>query len=399
LVNDRVVAKEVIFGKRSKLIIAPFNLNKMNGGKMNRKLWVILVISLILAVALVLPACSQPAPAPKPSTPAPAPAPVVAKTFKFSYTMPKGASVGRGYEWFGPEFTKRTEGRYKIEIYGGATLIPITAALDSVKKGVAEIVMTSHSTFPKDFALSLVMGIPTLGFPMNTEKEVQDASAASWELYNAIPEIKAENNAGFVPVHFLILDPYNLISRKKEIHSAKDFVGMKVGGSGSKMDIVTENGGAKVQMIPPDSYSLLDKGVVEAGFLTFAQVYDYKLSELCSYFYTMDFGCGQHNITVNKDAWNSMTPADQKILMDTFKDSIVESAKGSADNIAKGKKMVRDAGYKITDPTPDERKAWEAAAGPAIASWMKDCKSVGLDQALCDKVLATWKQIRAKYIK
>ncbi len=36
---------------------------------MNRKVWVVLVISLILAVALVLPACSQPAPAPKPSAP------------------------------------------------------------------------------------------------------------------------------------------------------------------------------------------------------------------------------------------------------------------------------------------------------------------------------------------
>jgi TRAP-type C4-dicarboxylate transport system substrate-binding protein len=382
----------VIFDKQSEFIFAPLYLNKLCGGKMNRKLWVIFVIGFILVVALIIPACSQPAPAPKPSTPAPAPAPapVVAKTFKFSYTMPKAASVGRGYDWFGPEFEKRTQGRYKIETYPGATLIPITAALDSVKKGVAEIVMTSHSTFPKDFALSLVMGIPTLGFPIGDNVQgVQLASALSWELYNSIPEIKAENNAGFVPLHFLVLDPYNLVSKKKEIHSAKDFGGMKVGGSGSKMDIVVENGGAKVQMIPPDSYQTLDKGVAEAGFLTFAQVYDYKITEVCSYFYTQDFGCGQHNITMNKDAWNSMTPADQKILMDTFKDSIKISAEGAQDNI----------GYKITDPTPDERIAWEAAAGPAIASWMKDCKSVGLDQALCDKVLATWKQIRTKFVK
>jgi TRAP-type C4-dicarboxylate transport system substrate-binding protein len=373
----------------------------MSGGKMNRKVWAILVVSLILIVALILPACTPtPAPATKPSTPAatPPPAPVAAKTMKFTYTMPKAASVGRGYDWFGPEFEKRTQGRYKIETYPGATLIPIPAALDSVKKGVAEIVMTSHSTFPKDFALTLVMGIPTLGFPITSEKELQDACAASWELFNSVPDIKAENTAGFVPVHFLVLDPYNLISKKKEIKSAKDFQGMKVGGSGAKMDIVTENGGAKVQMIPPDSYQLLDKGVVEAGFLTFAQVYDYKLSELCSYFYTMDFGCGQHNIVMNTNAWNAMTPADQKILMDTFKDSIVISFQGSMDNIVKGKKMVTDAGYKITNPTSDERKAWEEAAAPAIASWMKDAKGVGISQETLDNTLAKWKQIRAKYL-
>jgi TRAP-type C4-dicarboxylate transport system substrate-binding protein len=369
---------------------------------MIKKHWVILAVCLVLMVALLFPACAQPAPAPKPTTPAatPPPAPVAAKTFKFSYTMPKAASVGRGYDWFGPEFQKRTEGRYKIETYAGATLIPIPAALDSVKKGVAEIVMTSHGSFPKDFALSLVTGIPTLGFALgNNVKEYQDALAAWWEFYNAVPEIKAENNAGFVPVHFQVLDAYNLVSKKKEIHSAKDFAGLKVGGSGAKMDIVTESGGAKVQMIPPDSYQLLDKGVVEAGFLTFAQVYDYKITELCSYFYSMDFGCGQHIIMMNKDAWNGMPPADQKILMQTFLDSAVMSSQGSMDQIVGGKKMILDAKYKITDPTPDERKAWEDAAGPAIASWMKDAKGVGLPQELLDKTLATWKQIRAKYLK
>jgi TRAP-type transport system periplasmic protein len=370
---------------------------------MNRKLWVILVVSLILVIALILPACSQPAPAAKPATPPPTtppPAPVAAKTFKFSYTMPKAASVGRGYDWFGPEFQKRTEGRYKIETYPGATLIPIPAAVDSVKKGVAEIVMTSHGSFPKDFALSLVTGIPALGFPLGENvKGYQDATAAWWDLYNAVPEIKAENNAGFIPLHFLMQDPYNLISKKKEIHSAKDFAGMKVGGSGAKMDIVTENGGAKVQMIPPDSYQILDKGVAEAGFLTFAQVYDYKLTELCSYFYTMDFGCGQHVIMMNPDAWKSMTPADQKILTQTFMDSVSISGEGAMDNIGKGRKMILDAKYKITDPTPEERKGWEVDAAPAIASWMKDAKGVGLSQDLLDKTLATWKQIRAKYIK
>ena len=369
---------------------------------MNRNIWVILVVSLLLIVALILPSCTQPAPAPKPSTPtpAPAPAPAATKTIKFSYTMPTGAAVGKGYEWFAGEFTKRSQGRYKVEAYGGSKLIPLEASLDSVKKGVAEIVMTSHGSFPKDFALSLVTGIPTFGLPdFTTPKGFVDGNAAWWEFYNAVPEIKAENSAGFVPVHYLMLDPYNLVSKSAEIHSPKDFAGLKIGGSGAKMEIVSANGGAKVQMIPPNSYTTLDKGVADAGFLTFSQVSDYKLTELCKYYYDMDFGSGQHIIMMNKEAFSAMSPADQQLLLQTFKDSVPVSAEGSITDNQKGRKMVVDAGYKVTAPTPDERKLWKAGVEPAVAQWVKDAKAVNISQATLDKVLEAWKQIQAKYVK
>jgi TRAP-type transport system periplasmic protein len=360
-----------------------------------------LLVSIALIAALLFSACAQPAPipSPKPSpTPTPTPAPTAVKPIKFSYSMPKAAAVGRGYDWFGPEFMKRTQGRYKIETYPGNTLVPITAALDSVKKGVAEIVMTATGSFPRDFAMSLVTGIPTLGFPMGSVDSYYKAADAWWEFYNTVPEIKSEFK-DTVLVHLLVLDAYNLVSKKKEIHSAKDFQGMKVGGSGAKMEIVALNGGAKVQMIPPNSYESLDKGVVEAGFLTFSQVKDYKIWELCSYYYTQDFGCGQHVILMNKDAWAAIPAADQKILLDTFRDSIKESAEGSMEDVAGGKKGVVAAGYKVTDPTPAEIADWETNAQPAIDSWIKDAKALNIDTAVINKVLAAWKQIRAKYLK
>ena len=53
--------------------------------------------------------------------------------------------------------------------------------------------MTSAGTFPKDFAVSLVTGIPTLGFPLGDKKESYiKANQAWWELYNSSPDIQAE---------------------------------------------------------------------------------------------------------------------------------------------------------------------------------------------------------------
>ena len=106
---------------------------------MIKRYWVLITLTVIIIAALLLPACA----AEQPGSTAP-------KTLKFSYTMPKGASVAKGFEWFGPEFEKRSNGRYKIEIYPASTLVAINAALDSVKSGVCEIVMTSVGSFPKN---------------------------------------------------------------------------------------------------------------------------------------------------------------------------------------------------------------------------------------------------------
>jgi len=386
-----------------------------------------LVAVVCMIVALLLPACGgetpAPAPAPAPSpapspaptpapkptpsptpspapspAPAPAPGPVGTKTLKFSYTMPKGQSVGAGFEWWGTEFEKRTQGRYKVEMYGGKTLISIPAALDSVRAGICEIVMTSTGTFPKDFPLTLVTSLPTMGMPMDTVERQQSAFAAAWELYNKVPEIQAEFK-DFKLCWPLLLDPYNLYSKKKEVHYPADFNGMKVGGSGQKMDMVTANGGAKVQQIPPQAYLNLDKGVVDASFNTFAQVRDYQLQEICDYFYDADFGCGEMLLLMNWDTWNGMSAADQKIVMDTFADSSVESSKGALSGIEEGKKLVLDAGKKITEPTPAEMAAWQKAAEPVFKKWAEDAKALGVDATVVANVFAEWKALRQKYIK
>jgi len=130
--------------------------------------------ALAIISALILAACGSPAPTTTgPATSAPSPtqvqnsptatAPAAVKTIKFSYTMPKGASIGAGFEWWGPEFEKRTNGRYKVEIYPAQTLVKIQAALDAVKTGAVELAFTTTATFTKLNASSrteaVIMGL------------------------------------------------------------------------------------------------------------------------------------------------------------------------------------------------------------------------------------------------
>jgi TRAP-type transport system periplasmic protein len=371
---------------------------------MNKKYWLFLALTVFILAALLLPACSTEqttttaaaatTTAVKTTTAAPT-TPVVAKTLKFSYTQPKGASVAKGFEWFGPEFEKRTNGRYKIEIYPSSQLVSTTAALDAVKSGVCEIVMTSVGSFPKAFPLSSVASLPTLGYYPKTADDQVKVYQSAFDFINANPEVQNEYK-DFKLLQAMCLDPYNLISKKTPIHAAADFKGLKVGGSGGKMEIVSKNGGAAVQQVPPNTYDNMQKGLIEAAFVTFSQVGDYHLYDLADYYYSQDFGGGLMIITMNWDAWNAMSAADQKIMMETWHDAGKVSGQGSLDSIEAGKKDVIKAGKTITDPTAAETAAWASGAGPAFDKWRADAKALGATDAILDKILASWQSIHDK---
>jgi TRAP-type C4-dicarboxylate transport system substrate-binding protein len=322
---------------------------------------------------------------------------VATRTIKFTYTMPKGADVAKGSDWFGPAFEQATNGRYKIEIYPGSSLIQGAATMDSIKSGAVEMAYTSGGTFPKQFPLSLVNGLPGLGFPQNTVKMYVASNNAYSELINSIPEVKVEYK-DITLLQPIILAPYRLVMKKEQVKSAADFRGLKIGGSGGKMEMVTANSGAKVQEIPPDAYLNMDKGVTNGSFLTWGQVNDYHMADIASFFLDYNFGNGSGMILMNTDFYNSMGAADRKILADTWVKAGEVAAQGSIDGNKLGIDSIAKAGKSIYVPTAAEIAAWDAASLPTINYWRSEAKKMGANDDVLDTVLAKWKTIRAKYL-
>jgi len=311
--------------------------------------------------------------------------------------MPKGASIARGFDWWGPAFEAATNGRYKVEIYPGGTLVGTAAALDATKSGACEMNYTSAGTFPKQFPLSSVVGLPSMGFPQNTVKMNFTSNGAFQEIINSVPEVNSEYK-DFTLLQTLVLAPYKLVSKKAVIKSVADFRGLKIGGNGGKMDIVTANGGAKVQEIPPDSYLNLDKGVTDATMVTWSQVYDYKLAEIANFYLDYTFGNAPAMILMNTNFYNAMGAADQKIMKDTLLQMAQKCAEASAEDTKKGMESITAKGKSIYVPTAAELAAWDAGCAPAIDYWKITCKQMGANDNVIDSVLAKWKVIQAKYM-
>ncbi len=352
---------------------------------MKRKYGLFVSFKLILIAALILPASAQ--------TSKPASSPAEQKILRFAYSSPSKRSMSYGWEWLGPEFGKRTNGRYKVEYYPGETLFKMAAAYDSVASNVAQITHVALGAYETRLPLSNVTLLPTLDFP-STLKGRTAATKAFMEIYQKFPQIQREYG-GVKLFGYHHQYPYILASKKKEVFLPQHFKGLKIGGTGTKMLLVSSNGGADVHQVPPDAYMNMDKGVVDASFASWSQIELYKIAEAAKYFYDFGFGAGAFAMIMNLNTWNGMSPEDQKTFMELWLQAFDMANKNMWVEIERGMKTAADKGAKIRKPTETEITAWRKAAAPVMEKWIADAKKAGAKDP--EAVLAEWQRLLQAY--
>ncbi len=88
---------------------------------MRKRSMYIIAVVFVMTTAWALPAYTA-------STP---------KILRWAYTMPSKRALSFGWEWLGPEFEKRTNGRYRIEYYPSETLFKSPAKFRfRIKRGL-----------------------------------------------------------------------------------------------------------------------------------------------------------------------------------------------------------------------------------------------------------------------
>lgn len=333
-----------------------------------------------MTIATVLPAYAQTAAAPK--------------VLRWAYTMPSKMSNAFGWEWLGPEFEKRTNGRYKVEYYPSGTLFNQAAAYDSVQSGVAQVTGISVGAYEKRLPLSNVVSLPTLGFP-GTVTGSMAGSKAFMEMSNKFPQLRDEyKGVRLFGLHLMI--HYTLVSKKKEVTLPEHFKGMRVGGAGKSMEMVKNNGGADVYMVSPDVYMNMDKGVVDASFIAWGAIGLYKLNEIAKYYYDYPFGAGGIAMIMNEDFWKGMPPSDQNIFTELWVKAHEMGEIHAHAEVDKFKKAVyADSQFSVKKASPQEDAAWKKAATPILQDWVKMAESLGAKDP--EAILAEWKRASEAY--
>ena len=319
---------------------------------MKRKLF---VIPLALLVVVILAACAAPASAPAPTVtvtaPAPAPAPEPAMepqkwnylTYHVNVDLPETQQIQQAFD----RIKERTNGALSI------TALPVTALpikstdqLRAVGAGEVEMCLAMGAYHRGDFPPYQLIGtIPYLYSSEAERAKVYYATLPILQREMAKMNIHAlDFFYTTVGLGMFTVDPVDDIL---DLGKRK----MRAYDKGNGMVVEALNA-TPVTIAWAETFTSLEKGIVE-GLLTGKQsILNAKIHEVCPYGYEVNYPMHGFNIVVNKDRWDALPTEVQEIMEE-------ELSRAQVINLARIASQSQDVinkllatGLKSWDPGP-----------------------------------------------
>lgn len=226
---------------------------------------------------------------------------------------------------------KKTNGRVKIDVYPGGTLIAWKESFSELAKGVSDVGYVVAEYNPSaEFArtyLSFYYGIP----------DSKKARQAFKEIWANFPEARKEWAS--VKVCFPWgWSPYHVISRKP-IRTIADFKGLQIKCLAFHQPMLKALGAQPVAMPMGEVFISMQKGILDGLLAPTETLKSFRFAEVAKYMTELNLGQGvQPNRAFNLNSWNKLPPDIQKAMEESFPvwESTIdkneeESAKGGYD--------------------------------------------------------------------
>ncbi|WP_407496237.1 TRAP transporter substrate-binding protein DctP [Pseudooceanicola sp. MF1-13] len=208
------------------------------------------------------------------------------------------------------ELEERTEGAFKLELFGAGEFAKGPDIYNLIRKGVVPMGTISPSyILDKAQAASFLMGIP------GTFRE-------NWEPQHAAKNLGIEDmvNEELIPDGVRMMSekayPTELVTSKK-IETAEDFAGIKLRSSGTLLDYLAAAGAAPQYIPGSELYQSLSSGVVDGAHWGAAiGAKSMSLWEVCKYHYKPALGFTIDAFIVNEEQLQGLDDELKTALVD-----------------------------------------------------------------------------------
>ncbi|AVT13865.1 DctP family TRAP transporter solute-binding subunit [Paracidovorax avenae] len=302
-------------------------------------------------------------------------APAAAQNYKSEYRMSLVLGTafpwGKGGEIWANKVHERTQGRINIKLYPGVSLIQgdQTREFSALRQGVIDMAVGSTINWsPQVKALNL-FSLPFL-FPDYASVDAVTQGEVGKSLFQTL------DKAGVVPLAWGENGYREISNSKRPIKTPADLKGLKIRVVGSPLflDTFTALGANPTQMSWADAQPAMASGAVDGQENPVSVYMAAKLYTVAQKYVTM---WGYMNdpliFVVNKDIWNSWTPADREIVrqaaIDAGKEQIAIARKGMVEADKPLLKEIAGHGVTVTQLTPEERQAFVQATRPVFDKW------------------------------
>jgi len=295
-----------------------------------------------------------------------------AGTIKLTYSnfFPPGHIQSKLAEAWCQEVEKRTNGQVVVEYFPGQTLTKARQVYDGVVEGISDVGFSVLAYTRGRFPVTAAVDLP-LGYTSGT---------VATKVINAVykkfmPKEFMDTQVMYLHAH----GPGLIHTKSKPVRKMEDMKGLKFRGHGTSALVVKALGGTPVSKPMPETYQMLQKGVVDGAVYPFEANKGWKLGEVTR-FATADFTAAYTTsffVVMNKDKWNSISAANQKIIEQINMEWIDKHAEAWDTSDAKGIVFFLNQGGQIIGLDAKEGERWRNAVAPIIEDFKANMNKKG----------------------
>jgi TRAP-type C4-dicarboxylate transport system substrate-binding protein len=301
----------------------------------------------------------------------------------YSNFFPPGHIQSKLAQAWCEEVEKRTNGEVVVEYFPGQTLTKARQVYDGVVEGISDIGFSvlayTRGRFPVMAAVDLPLGYTS--------------GIVATKVINAVydkfqPEELMDTKVMYLHAH----GPGLIHTKDKAVRKIEDMKGLKFRGHGTSALVVEALGGTPVPKPMPETYQMLQKGVVNGAVYPFEANKGWKLGEVTN-FCTADYSAAYTTsffVVMNKDKWNSISAANQKIIEQINAEWIVKHGEAWDASDSEGLVFFLNQGGQIIGLDAKEAERWKKAVAPIISDYAADMTKKGFNgQELVDFTIQT----------
>ncbi len=209
---------------------------------------------------------------------------------------------------FAAEIGRVTDGRIEVTVHAGGSLgIKGPESLRAVSDGI--VPMAEMAGFQQTGEEPL-LGFEALPFLINNFDELEDFVSRIRPLYAAAFE---RNNQKLI---YMVPWPSQNIFTKTEVHNLGDIDGMRIRTyNKTSTELMTAIGMSPALISSPDIVPILAAGGLDAVVTSATTAVAQKYWEFLKHTYQTNHLWALNEVTINMDAWNAISAADQKAIM------------------------------------------------------------------------------------
>ncbi|MGE5332049.1 MAG: DctP family TRAP transporter solute-binding subunit, partial [Nitrospirota bacterium] len=308
--------------------------------------------------------------------------------YRMSLVLGTAFPWGKGGELWANKVRERTNGRINIKLYPGVSLIQgdQTREFSALRQGVIDMAVGSTINWSPQVKQLNLFSLPFL-MPDYAAIDALTQGDVGKSLFKTL------DKAGVVPLAWGENGYREISNSKKPIKTPDDLKGMKIRVVGSPLflDTFSALGANPTQMSWADAQPAMASGAVDGQENPLAIFTAAKLHSVAQKYLTLwGYIADPLIFVVNKDIWNSWTPADREIVrqaaIEAGKEEIAIARKGVIEADKPLLKQIEGLGVTVTQLSPAEREAFVKATRPVYDKWKSQ---VGTDLVnMAEKAIA-----------